>query len=576
MSYQNFYATKLDVAASASDTTLQVKQAPTITNGWLVLEARNPSNREIVRFTGVSGNILTGVTRGQQGTNGIAHAASTSVEMNPTASDFDELYTAFNGFSATNGSGWFNIPQVPSAVSYNGQRSYQVTFPSVDLTNIFQPGTRIRTTRNTPAPTQSTSLNGTTQYWLKTAPNKMTFTDDFVVSAWVKLSSYPPSSGVVISRYNGTSGWGVVVGSDGTIDMYGRNGAAANVSRVTSYQAIPLNKWVHIAVQLDMSAFTATTTTSYIMIDGVDVPAYVTRGGTNPTTLAQAGNLEIGSQNGGTVPFPGKIAQVAVFNAKVTQATMRGYISQGLTGSEPSLVSAYSFNGVAADLMTTTPNDLTPQASAGYVAESPFGTQANDSVSTTLDYGIVMKATATTDTILTVQVPEGCTIPTTGTVSAVSYSGIKAPYGFPANTGKWIILSQLNNTIGGAFSVTSQWTLLGQDGYKLHVPVGKFIVGYSFAAALASSVSGARNGHMTVSSTVPTNNVYNQSELGARLYGPTGTDFIAQVTKEYEYDHVAQVAYKPYFSILSATGSETFSVNGSQAIAYMYARNTYL
>jgi hypothetical protein len=40
------------------------------------------------------------------------------------------------------------------------------------------------------------------------------------------------------------------------------------------------------------------------MIDGVNVPASVTRGGTNPTSLIQAGNLEIGSINGGTATFP--------------------------------------------------------------------------------------------------------------------------------------------------------------------------------------------------------------------------------------------------------------------------------
>jgi uncharacterized alpha/beta hydrolase family protein len=44
-----------------------------------------------------------------------------------------------------------------------------------------------------------------------------------------------------------------------------RNGGAGNVSYLTSYQSIPLNKWVHIAAQLDMSAFTATTTTTSYM-----------------------------------------------------------------------------------------------------------------------------------------------------------------------------------------------------------------------------------------------------------------------------------------------------------------------
>jgi hypothetical protein len=44
--------------------------------------------------------------------------------------------------------------------------------------------------------------------------------------------------------------------------MYGTNTAGGNYSNVKTYQSLPLNKWVHVAAQLDMSTFTATTTTS--------------------------------------------------------------------------------------------------------------------------------------------------------------------------------------------------------------------------------------------------------------------------------------------------------------------------
>jgi hypothetical protein len=167
------------------------------------------------------------------------------------------------------------------------------------------------------------------------------------------------------------------------------------------------------------------------MIDGVDVPVNVSRGGTNPTAIIQAGNLEIGSTNGGAAPFPGKIAQVAVFGAKVTQAQMRTYHSQGYLGTETSLASAYSFNGVATDLNTTTPNDLTAQNSAGYVTDSPFTTQASGIPNGTDDYAITMSVSADGLTEV-LQVPEGCAIPTSGGVSAISYSGMDSPYGFPS------------------------------------------------------------------------------------------------------------------------------------------------
>jgi hypothetical protein len=390
----------------------------------------------------------------------------------------------------------------PSSVTYLGQRSYEMVFNGVDYTDRLNPSTRLRTTRTAAAPVQCTSLNGTTQYWVKTSPNKLTFTDDFVVSVWVKLASYPASSGVIVSRYNGTSGWGLVIGSEGTVDMYGRNGASANVSRVTSYQSIPLNKWVHIAVQLDMSAFTATTTTSYIMIDGTDVPAYVTRGGTNPTSLLQAGNLEIGSQNGGTVLFPGKIAQVAIFNAKVTQAIIRTYISQGLSGSEASIASAYSFSNAVTDLNIATPNDLSIGGGAATAtnADSPFGTQGSGLISPTLDYGIVTAATFSTNTTVTVQAPAGNTIPTSGGVSEVLYSGMAAPYGMPKLTSFRLsafnatdtkaLAAQISDFIISQATDPIRWAQNGNagGGFYFTIDSGR-VAGYGFTATLALSAA---------------------------------------------------------------------------------------
>ena len=90
MGYQNFYATKLSNDIGASDTSIVVDQAPTETSGRLVLEARNPTQREIIKYLGVSGNTLTGVTRGQGGTSAKPHIKSTLVEMNATAEDLSE------------------------------------------------------------------------------------------------------------------------------------------------------------------------------------------------------------------------------------------------------------------------------------------------------------------------------------------------------------------------------------------------------------------------------------------------------------------------------------------------------
>jgi hypothetical protein len=366
----------------------------------------------------------------------------------------------------------------PTTVAALGNRSYSLTFTATDLTGTISNGTRIRTTRTTSAPTQCTSLNGTTQYYSKTSPSGMTFTDDFVVSAWVKLTQYGATS-VIASRNNGTSGWWFYINTSGQVTLRGDNAGSGNTSNVSSYQSIPLNKWVHVAAQLDMSTFTATTTTSYVMIDGVDVPATVARAGTNPTALVQAGNLEIGSYNTGSSPFPGKIAQVAIYSAKVTQANVLATMAQGLAGTETSLISAYSFNNSINDLNGSNANNLTANGSAVATnSDSPFGNQADGTISSTLDYAIVTKTAFSTDTTLTVQVPEGCTIPTSGGVSAMSYSGLKAPYGMPVQKDKWRLRTLLRLSSASA-AVTSNATYGSylSGGYLINVPIGNWTVG---------------------------------------------------------------------------------------------------
>jgi hypothetical protein len=208
------------------------------------------------------------------------------------------------------------------------------------------------------------------------------------------------------------------------------------------------------------------------MIDGVDVPASVARAGTNPTALVQAGNLNIGAANAG-VFYDGKLAQVAIYNAKVTQATIKASMSQTLSGSETSLASAYSFNNSITDLNTTTPNDLTAQGSAVATnADSPFGQQADGTTAGTTEYAIITKTAFSTNTTLTVQVPEGNAIPTSGGVSAVSYSTQKVPYGFPADSGRWTITALFKASISQSSPTT--FTYYFGDKHILNVPIGSF------------------------------------------------------------------------------------------------------
>lgn len=398
------------------------------------------------------------------------HTDITATSITATTGTFTNL--SITGTASSEG--WSPLGATPDTVTANGNKSYDLVFNSNDLTDTITPGMRLRTARTVAAPIQSTSLNGTTQYYSKSSPNKMTFTDDFVCSAWVKLTSY--AQGGIVSRYNGSSGWAFLVNADGTVSLRGYNAASGNYSQVSSYQSLPLNKWVHVASQLDMSGYpTVGATNSYVMFDGVDVPAVMSRAGTNPTALIQAGNLVVGDRadTAPVSPFPGKLAQVAVYSAKVTQATILASIDRTLTGSETSLASAYSFSNSITDLNTTTPNDLTANGSAVATNnDSPFG---NSGVSTTLDYAIVMAASFSTNTTLTVQVPEGCTIPSSGGVSTVDYSTQNVPYGFPRQKGKWRIQSLFR--VQATTGANTTFGSYNGGGDTITVPVGEWIFG---------------------------------------------------------------------------------------------------
>lgn len=393
--------------------------------------------------------------------------------------------------SSSVSSGWLDLGYTPSTVTALGNRSYSMVYDNVNLTTSLSNGMRLKTTRLVTAPTQCTDLEASSsQYYNKTSPAGMTFTDDFVCSAWVKLESYTAVNQVVISRYNGTSGWTLYIeASTGQVTLAGYNASSANSSLVQSYQAIPLGRWVHIAAQLDMSAFTATTTTSYVMIDGVNVPAAVSRSGTNPTALVQAGDLCVGNRSGGTAYFDGKIAQAAVYSAKVTQANVLATISQTLSGSETSLISAYSFNNTINDLNVSNANNLTAQGSAVATnADSPFGIQADGTTAGTTDYAIITKTAFSTNTTLTVQVPEGNTIPTSGGVSAVAYSTQKVPYGLPIQQGRWAVLTKIRVQTSTTNSAT--YVAYNSNGDALTVPIGEWNFGTDMVAFNGGTTSG--------------------------------------------------------------------------------------
>lgn len=465
---------------------------------------------------------------------------------------------------------WKALSAPPNSVTALGNRSYSAVFNGLDLTPTLSVGQRVRFTRSVAAPTQCTNLNGTTQFYSKTAPNGMTFVNNFVVSAWVKLNSYGTGDLIIASRFNGTSGWSFGVTSVGQVVLRGYNAGAVNLSQVNSNQCIPLNKWVFLAAQLDMATFTATPTTSYVMVDGVDSPSVVTRIGTNPTALVQAGNLEIGSANGGNNPFPGKIAQVAIYSAKVSEVTILASMTQTLAGTESNLISAYSFNNSINDLNANANNLTANGAAVATTADSPF---AQGATAGTLEYGIITGINFSTNTTLTVQVPEGSALPTA--ILAASFSSAKTPFGFPSQRTKWAILLIVNTLVSTSIASNGVWV---PTTITFLEPAGEWYLGYE--GSLSSSTTGAasvRSTFFTLANGTPTSSSYVQPLTSRLELSGALTTTIIQSLQKYFYDSVAAATLYSFYTTSDAvTTTELGLIRGDQGPLIISAELAYL
>lgn len=79
---RNAFETGLNGGITAGATSIALDSASGLTApGYLVIEPENPTLREYIKFTGISTNTLTGVTRGLAGSSSGAQAHSTGVKV---------------------------------------------------------------------------------------------------------------------------------------------------------------------------------------------------------------------------------------------------------------------------------------------------------------------------------------------------------------------------------------------------------------------------------------------------------------------------------------------------------------
>lgn len=390
--------------------------------------------------------------------------------------------SAVNLGSSSVSSGWLDLGFSPNTVTALGNHYYSLVFNSTNLTSTVSPGMKVRSTRIVAAPTQCADLeSSSSQYFSKTTPSGVTFTDDHTEMGWIKLESYV-AGGIIARRNADTEGWSLSVNAFGQV-VAGSYRIASNNSVTTSALSLPLNKWVHVAATTDLSG-----TSVIIYIDGIAVSSTTVITGTITALVQGTTALVVGAEkSAGTNPFDGKIAQPAVFSAVLSAATILSYMSQGLLGSETNLVSGYSLSNSINDL-TANANNLSAQGSAVATnADGPFGGQADGTVSATVDYAEIITTTFSTNTTLVVRASDFNTIPTSGGVSAVSYSTQDSPYGM-LTFGNVIGMVQLgadftSTTTGSFADVTGlSITLYMPPNKKVELVIGQYFITSTAAA----------------------------------------------------------------------------------------------
>ena len=417
--------------------------------------------------------------------------------------------------------GWTTLDTIlTTATGYNkGNREFELT-SSEDLTSTLSPGMRLKIARGTTPPTQCLDLElASSQYATKTSPAGLSFTDDFTTEAWVKLESYGTRMGIVCRRNANTEGWSMQLSATGTVELIGLR-IASNNRTVSSYQSIPLNRWVHVAATLDMSGNSGT-----IYIDGASVPTVMSTNGTATALVQGTTALAVGTEtSAGTNLFDGKLADVRVWSAIRTATEIRDNQNQQLVGNEANLVAYYKLDG---DLNDSTSNANNLTGSGGAVA-----TNADNPMKAT-EYGIVTKVTASKLTVFT---GTDHNIPNM-TLSAPHYSTQKSPFGFPTARNKWEIVVPLAvnfNTVSQSFVTMT---------YTIFVPIGAWYLRSQIGLQIAHAAGGTRRVYITLSSNAATETNKDTTALLGYALGTQLTQTESVVSTLGSVDQTADTTY---------------------------------
>jgi hypothetical protein len=447
--------------------------------------------------------IVTVVNGATSITNGSIRDLRTQVELNTGTAN------AVSGWNSLSGA-------ITTATGYNsGNRSFELT-TTTDQTAVVSEGMRFKVNRAVTPPTQCADLeSGSSQYASAASPDGITFTDDFTCEAWIKLESYTGSSAYIISRLDGpTAGWSMRIGSSGQLESLSCR-IASNNRTLSTYQSIPLNKWVHVAFSTDNS-----TNSHAMYIDGVSVPFSTSTTGTITAIVQPSVNLTVGARSDGTLLFDGKTADVRVWSDIRTADEIRDNM-YAYPSDTTGLVAHFKLNGGFTDASSNS-NDLTAQNSA-------VATNVDNPWNAT-EYGIITNVTSSTIQVLC---PEGHGIPNE-TLSAPFYSTQSAPFGFPRGRDKWEVFVPFYSTA----ALGTSTAFVNSSGVYTTVPIGAWRLSYKFTGIVARSSGTLVELEGALGETADQNNLYPETIQKYRAYSDTAPHDLAaspsgEATREY-------------------------------------------
>lgn len=381
--------------------------------------------------------------------------------------------------------GWISSSLTFTYSANDGGKEFVLT-PSADPTSLLSAGMKFKVTRGTTPPTQCMAFTAaSSQSASKSSPSGITFTGNFACEAWIYLLSYPSATAAIVGRDSAAgsaSGWEFAVNTSGQLLLVFRN--ASGSTSFTTFQSLPLNRWVHVAA----AATVATPTVAFYM-NAVSVPG--SSSATAATSVVQAStSLALGKGNNSTGYLNGYLSEVRVWSTAQTQANIKSNMAISLTGSESNLAALFQGNGNFND-KTSNANNLTANNSA-------IATQAANPYNAT-EYAVITKVASNAVTVFT---GTDYTIPDM-TLSSPYYSTSRAPNGGNWQRTHWVTenIQQATATKNTATSGTWQNTGASTGDFgQITLPIGEWDVYVQTAMFATSTTSGPVSAQATLSS----------------------------------------------------------------------------